>query len=57
MIMGTVSLLVEDAKVGKIVGPKAATIQSIRSKSGANQIRMLKPALVSSSSQLRHVLI
>lgn len=45
MIMGTVSLLVEDAKVGKIVGPKAATVQMIRTKSGASQIRVLKPAL------------
>lgn len=42
----SVSLLIEDNKAGKIVGQKAATIQGIKSKSGATQIRMLKPTLV-----------
>lgn len=42
----SLSLLVEETKAGKIVGPKAATIQELRNKSGALQIRMLKHHVV-----------
>lgn len=47
-----ISLLVEESLAGKIVGPRAVTIQGIRDKAGATQIRMQKQRLVNDELSL-----
>lgn len=49
----TVNMLIEHGKAGRVVGPKAATIQGIRSRSGVTQIRVLKEPQTIQGIQVR----